>query len=253
VGAVSRAGDLRVEGHLAIVSNGAAFRSGRVFAWGGPTPTFGGATGPCPVFLAAYVVTAIFHGGLFPPRFSRAERPAGCLEMIPQRRDRGERKARGMGYTTPRHERRSGGVEQPNDLAVRRQFASDNWSGVCPEAMKALEEANRGHVHAYGEDPYTDRACALLREFFETDCEVFFMFNGTAANSVALAHLCNSYNSVICHELAHVETDEAGAPEFFSNGTKVLLAPGDLGKVAPSAVEHLVTRRADIHYPKPRV
>src|SRR5947208_5405800 len=112
----------------------------------------------------------------------------------------------------------------------RRQFASDNNSGICPEAWGALEEANQGHARGYGDDPWTDRASDLIREVFETTCEVFFVFNGTAANSLALASLCQSYHSILCHEIAHVETDECGAPEFFSNGTKVLLLGGENGK-----------------------
>ncbi len=108
--------------------------------------------------------------------------------------------------------------------AARRQFASDNYAGICPEAWQAMAEANAGHAAAYGDDPWTERAADALRELFETDCEVFFVFNGTSANALALAALCQSYHSIICHELAHVETDECGAPEFFSNGTKVLLA-----------------------------
>lgn len=135
----------------------------------------------------------------------------------------------------------------------RRHFASDNYAGICPEAWKALEEANRGHVPSYGDDPWTARAADLVREVFEMDCEVFFVFNGTAANSLSLASLCQSYHSIVCHETAHVETDECGAPEFFSNGTKVLLAPGAQGKIDPAGIERLVRRRSDIHYPKPRV
>ncbi len=135
-------------------------------------------------------------------------------------------------------------------LNSRRQFASDNYAGICPEAWQAMAEANSGHAPAYGDDPWTQRAADALRELFETDCEVFFVFNGTSANALALASLCQSYHSIICHELAHVETDECGAPEFFSNGTKVLLAKGAAGKIDSAAVEHLVKRRYDIHYPK---
>jgi threonine aldolase len=134
-----------------------------------------------------------------------------------------------------------------------RHFASDNYAGICPEAWAALAEANHGHAVSYGDDPWTARAADLIREVFETRCEVFFVFNGTAANSLALASLCQSYHSVLCHELAHVETDECGAPEFFSNGTKVLLVPGANGKMDPAGIERMVTRRSDIHYPKPRV
>lgn len=136
---------------------------------------------------------------------------------------------------------------------TRRQFASDNYAGMCPESFDALVRANSGHSIPYGEDGYTARACDMLREFFETDCEVFFVFNGTAANSLALASLCQSYHGIICHQYAHIETDECGAPEFFSNGTKILIAGGEDGKLSVPQIEYVALRRTDIHYPKPRV
>lgn len=135
----------------------------------------------------------------------------------------------------------------------KNMFASDNYSGICPDAWQALQAANSGYVNSYGDDRWTARACDALRDFFATDCQVFFVFNGTAANSLALAALCRSYHSIICHDTAHVETDECGAVEFFSNGTKVLLVPGDNGKIDPEAVSHTIGRRSDIHYPKPKV
>jgi threonine aldolase len=140
-----------------------------------------------------------------------------------------------------------------NRHGPKNQFASDNYSGICPEAWEAMQEANSGYANAYGDDVWTARACNSLRDFFETDCQVFFVFNGTAANSLALSALCRSYHSIICHQLAHIETDECGAPEFFSNGTKVLLVPGENGKVDPHAIDRVVTLRTDIHYPKPKV
>ena len=70
-----------------------------------------------------------------------------------------------------------------------------------------------------------------IREIFETDCETFILFNGTAANSLALAHLCRPFEGVLCHERAHIETDECGAPEFFSGGAKLLLVGGTNGKL----------------------
>jgi threonine aldolase len=142
-------------------------------------------------------------------------------------------------------------TNQHAEPMLRRQFSSDNYAGICPEALSAISEANRGHAPAYGQDGWTDRACDLIREVFETDCEVFFTFNGTASNSLAVATLCQPYHSVICHELAHLETDECGAPEFFSNGTKVLTVPGTEGKLDLDAVQHLIRKRSDIHYPKP--
>lgn len=134
----------------------------------------------------------------------------------------------------------------------RRHFASDNYAGICPEAWAALAEANQGHAPGYGDDAWTQKAADLIREIFETHCDVFFVFNGTAANSLSLASMCQSYHSILCHEIAHIEADECGAPEFFSNGTKVLLMPGANGKVVPAEIERMVKKRTDIHYPKPR-
>jgi len=134
-----------------------------------------------------------------------------------------------------------------------QHFASDNYAGICPEALQALLDANQGHAPAYGDDEWTLRVSDRLRELFETDCDVYFAFNGTAANSLALASLCQSYHSVICSELAHVETDECGGPEFFSNGSKLLPAKGNNGKITPESMLEVILRRTDIHYPKPRV
>src|SRR5882762_7159652 len=134
-----------------------------------------------------------------------------------------------------------------------RHFASDNYSGICPEAFAAMGEANQQHEVSYGDDTWTEKASDLIREVFEADCEVFFVFNGTSANSLSLASMCQSYHSVLCHELAHVEVAECGAPEFFANGSKVLLLQGNHAKVDGKSIERAVNKRTDIHYPKPRV
>src|SRR5690349_4160937 len=89
-----------------------------------------------------------------------------------------------------------------------RQLASDTYAAVCPEALAAMQAANRGHADPYGDDPWTARAAALLRDFFEADCAAFFVPSGTAANALALSALCQPYHSVLCHADAHVQTDE---------------------------------------------
>jgi threonine aldolase len=136
---------------------------------------------------------------------------------------------------------------------MRYEFASDNTVGWSPEAGAAIDAANIGAVASYGDDEWTARAADAVRDVFATDCDVFLVFNGTAANSLALATLCQPYHSVICHEVAHLETDECGAPEFFSGGAKVWLAGGRDGRLDPAAVRELATRRGDLHFPKPRV
>ena len=138
-----------------------------------------------------------------------------------------------------------------SEHAGRRQFASDNWAGMCPEALAAMVEANAGHAPSYGDDAWTSRAAEMIRELFATDCAVHFVFNGTSANSLSLAALCQPYNSILCHEHAHVEVAECSAPEFFSGGSKILLVPGANGKIDPAAIAATVKRRTDVHYPKP--
>ncbi len=131
-----------------------------------------------------------------------------------------------------------------------RQFASDNNAGICPEAWTALTEANPGHAAGYGDDDWTARASDLIRGVFETDCEVYFVFTGSAANALGLATVCRSYHSIICHEAAHVENDECGGPEFFTGGAKVRYFPGKDGRLSPAALESAAAKRTDLHFPK---
>src|SRR5262249_44891427 len=136
---------------------------------------------------------------------------------------------------------------------MAQQFASDNNAGLCPAALEALIRANaEGHAPGYGDDLWSIKACESLRRLFETDCEVFFVFNGTAANGLALAQLCRPYHAVIAHALSHVETDEAGACGFFSGGARVMTANTPLGKLTAAAVEELVGKGRGVHAVKPR-
>ncbi len=137
--------------------------------------------------------------------------------------------------------------------AHRYDLASDNTAPICPEAWATLAEANAEAVPSYGDDRWTRRVCEQVREIFERDCEVFLVFNGTAANGLALAQLCRPFHSVLCHQDAHIETDECGAPEFLSGGAKLLPTPGANGKLDLAEVEATIRRQRDLHSPKPRV
>jgi threonine aldolase len=140
-----------------------------------------------------------------------------------------------------------------NRRTLRSDFASDNAAAICPEAWAMLEAANVDAAPPYGDDQWTARACELVREIFETDCDVYFVFNGTAANALALAQLCQPYHSVICHERAHLQTDECGAPEFFTKGAKLLLAAGANGKIDINVAAEIIARQCELHSQKPRV
>src|SRR5262249_41632812 len=98
----------------------------------------------------------------------------------------------------------------------------------------------------------TIRASARLRELFETNCQVFFVFNGTAANALALAQICAPYHAVIAHAFAHIEEDEAGAPGLFSGGAKIVTANTPLGKLTTEVVDALARKGRGVHHVKPR-
>ncbi|MGE0630391.1 MAG: low specificity L-threonine aldolase [Hyphomicrobiaceae bacterium] len=135
------------------------------------------------------------------------------------------------------------------------QFASDNNAGMCPAALAALTAANAdGHAAAYGEDPWTERACGLIRDLFEApQASVHFVFNGTAANALALAQLCRPYHAIIAHGAAHIATDEAGAPGFFSGGGWLCTADPPGAKLTPPVVERLAGAGRGVHHNRPRV
>jgi threonine aldolase len=133
----------------------------------------------------------------------------------------------------------------------RHEFASDNIAPICPEAWAALQEANAGYAAAYGEDRWTARVCDGIRGIFETDCDVYFVFTGTGANALALAQMCQSFRSIICHQSAHIQTDECGAPEFFTGGSKLVLVGGANGKIDIGQTKALLVRQNDLHSHKP--
>jgi len=133
-----------------------------------------------------------------------------------------------------------------------RSFASDNNAGVHPEVLRAVAEANRGHAVGYGDDPYTASVVQKFKRHFGSDIEVFFVFNGTAANCLGLKALTNSYHAVICGEAAHIYTDECGAPEKFT-GSKLLPVPVTKGKLTIESVSHAYHGIDDPHHVQPRV
>lgn len=133
-----------------------------------------------------------------------------------------------------------------------KAFASDNYSGVHPEIMEALLKANSAHAGSYGNDDYTARAVNKFREYFGTDVEVFFVYNGTGANVLGLTTITQSFNSIICAEGAHINVDESTAPEKFL-GCKLITIPSADGKVTAAQVKEKVQRIGDQHHPQVKV
>ncbi len=133
-----------------------------------------------------------------------------------------------------------------------RGFASDNYSGVHPEVLQALAEANLGHQTAYGEDQYTSRLSEVIKEHFGSQAEVFPVFNGTGANVVGLTSMMPRWGAVICSNLAHIHTDEGGAPERVS-GLKLFTVEHQNGKLTPESIATQVFGIGDEHRAQPMV
>lgn len=118
---------------------------------------------------------------------------------------------------------------------MKRGFASDNNSGIHPEILQAISNANQGHAVGYGGDELTQKAVEKFRQEFGEKTDVYFVFNGTGANVLSLSTLTRSFHSVICADTAHIQTDECGAPEKFT-GSKLLPVKTTNGKITPDEI-----------------
>lgn len=130
-------------------------------------------------------------------------------------------------------------------------FASDNVTTACPEVVEALLAANSGTAASYGDDRWTADLAAQLSEIFETSVTVFAAVTGTAANALALSALAPSYGKIYCHELSHINTDECGAPEFFTGGAKLIPITGPNGKLTPELLVDRIQGRGNVHHAQP--
>ena len=133
-----------------------------------------------------------------------------------------------------------------------RGFASDNNSGIHPDILKAIEEVNTGHAVSYGDDDYTKRAVLKFKEYFSDDAEVFFTLTGTGSNVLSIGAAAYSFNSVICAESAHINTDECGAPEKFT-GCKLLPVKTTNGKLTVEKIAEHVYGIGFEHHSQPKV
>jgi len=139
-------------------------------------------------------------------------------------------------------------------MNIKKGFASDNWSGVCPEIMLALQEVNPAHNEAYGEldDPVTEAAIQKFKQHFGDDIAVFFVYNGTAANVLGISQMMQSYHAVVTVGTAHLNEDECAAPEKFM-GSKILKVETEDGKLRPEHVKPFLTSFGFQHHAQPKV
>lgn len=131
-------------------------------------------------------------------------------------------------------------------------FASDNAAGAHPRVLEAVARANQGYCKPYGADEYSAQAKAEFRKLFGPDIDVYFALSGTGANVLCLRSLLKPWQAVICADVAHINTDESGAPEW-GVGAKLLPVPTVNGKIAPDALDAYLPDLADFHHSTPHV
>ncbi|MXV35157.1 MULTISPECIES: beta-eliminating lyase-related protein [unclassified Saccharibacter] len=128
---------------------------------------------------------------------------------------------------------------------IRKNFASDNVTPVCSEVMEALSRVNHGGVPSYGEDTFSKTLKTRFAEVFEAEVEVFPVATGTAANSLALSAMVAPHGSILCDQSAHINSDEGGAPEFFTHGAKLVGIPSAQGQMDPATLPSTLVQNAE--------
>ena len=133
----------------------------------------------------------------------------------------------------------------------RVKFASDNVAGACPEVLEAIIKANEGDSTPYGNDPLSTELQDKFSEIFEKEVIVFPTASGTAANALALSTMTPSYGNIYCHRMSHINTDECGAPEFYTGGGKLVTLQGIKGKITAEELDEAITGKGIVHHTQP--
>ena len=133
-----------------------------------------------------------------------------------------------------------------------KSFASDNNSGIHPQIIQAIIDANAGHAVGYGDDKWTSEADSIFRKIFGDDVQPYYVFNGTGSNAIALQAITRSYQSILCAETAHIFSDECGAP---AKATAAVLKPVSTpdGKLTPELIAKELHGLGVQHHSQPQV
>jgi threonine aldolase len=134
-----------------------------------------------------------------------------------------------------------------------RNFSSDHVTPASDAIMAAVAAANVGSVASYGADELTIKLQSVASALFEAEVAIFPVISGTAANALALSQIVQPFGAIYCHAAAHLITDEAGAPGFFSGGAQLMGFPSADGKIQPAQLDAAVAfaQELGVHHVKP--
>jgi threonine aldolase len=137
-------------------------------------------------------------------------------------------------------------------IIIMRSFGSDNHSGVHPDVLEAIHQANVDHACAYGDDMYSEKLQKKVEEAFGSEAVIFPTFNGTGANVCALRACTQPFHAILCPDTAHIFVDECGAPEFMT-GAALKAIPAQDGKITVEMLEPFLDTFGFEHHSQPKV
>src|SRR5215213_11483739 len=119
---------------------------------------------------------------------------------------------------------------------------SDNVAPAAPEIMAALARVNAGPAQPYGQDTESKAMKVAFSDLFGREVWVMPVSTGTAANSIALSSLTRPFGTILCSDVAHVETSECGATEMFSGGAKLTRVPSKAGQMSADVLDEMIRK-----------
>jgi len=131
-------------------------------------------------------------------------------------------------------------------------FGSDNHSGIHPQILAAIYNANTGFCPAYGDDSLTMKVLEQIKELFGGNCDAWFVITGTGANILCLQSVMHSYNAIFCARSAHINTDECGAVQKFTQGRLLPIETAD-GKLTPMLIAPHLSGNRDQHHSQAKI
>lgn len=131
-------------------------------------------------------------------------------------------------------------------------FKNDYSEGAHPNILKALTETNLIQESGYGEDSFTQKATALIKEKLKTnDADIHLLSGGTQTNLTVISAFLRPHEAAIAANSGHILTHETGAIE--ATGHKILSIETKDGKLTPFQIQAVLDGHPDEHMVKPKL
>jgi threonine aldolase len=118
-------------------------------------------------------------------------------------------------------------------------LSSDTSAPAHPVYIKAVAPSVNNYEKTYSMDDASAKAEKQLQRIFGDKTQVFFVNNGTSANTALLKTVMNSTHAVLCSDVAHMAHRAGGSLEA-NIGCKVIQIPHQNGKLTLESIEKAI-------------